>query len=151
MTTKKLDDSSLKRRDFLKLPVIAGAGLIVPTACDDSSAENGTTQAADASQSYVKLADALDKLPNGFPRTNSKVEIELLKKIFLPEEAWLAAQLTGTMEPVADIAKRTGLREEETAARLGACWTAVSCGVRRSKDTSGWRRLSLASTRLSWR
>lgn len=32
---------------------------------------------------YEKLADALDRLPNGFPRTPSNVEIPMLKKSFL--------------------------------------------------------------------
>ncbi|MFQ5818711.1 MAG: hypothetical protein ACE5I5_01850 [Candidatus Heimdallarchaeota archaeon] len=32
---------------------------------------------------YEQLADALDKLHNGFPRTASNVEITLLKKSFL--------------------------------------------------------------------
>ena len=35
-------------------------------------------------ESYERLADALDRLPNGFPRTPSHVEIRLLKKIFSP-------------------------------------------------------------------
>ena len=32
---------------------------------------------------YEQLADALDRLPNGFPRTPTGVEIRILKKIFL--------------------------------------------------------------------
>jgi len=39
---------------------------------------------------YERLATALNKLPNSFPRTKSNIEITLLKKIFLPEEAKLA-------------------------------------------------------------
>lgn len=41
---------------------------------------------------YEHLADALDRLPNGFPRTPSNVEIPLLKRIFSPEDASLASQ-----------------------------------------------------------
>ena len=52
-----------------------------------------------------QLADALDRLPNGFPRTASNVEIAILKKIFSPEEALLASQLGGDMEPIDVIAK----------------------------------------------
>ncbi len=55
---------------------------------------------------YEKLADALDRLPNGFPRTPSGIEIIILKKIFSPAEAALASQLTGVMEPVEAIAER---------------------------------------------
>ena len=55
---------------------------------------------------YERLAEALDKLPNGFPRTPSNVEIKLLKKIFSPKEASLASQLSGSMESINAIAKR---------------------------------------------
>jgi NAD-dependent dihydropyrimidine dehydrogenase PreA subunit len=67
---------------------------------------------------YERLAKALDRLPNGFPRTPSKVEIRLLKKIFSPEEASTAAQLGGSMESVDVIAVRIGLSPAETESRL---------------------------------
>lgn len=67
---------------------------------------------------YEQLAKALDRLPNGFPRTPSNVEISLLKKIFSPEEASLASQLCGKMEPVDVIAKRVGLSDEEAETGL---------------------------------
>jgi len=44
-----------------------------------------------ATDIYERLADALDRLPNGFPRTASNKEIRILKKIFSPEEASLAS------------------------------------------------------------
>lgn len=78
---------------------------------------------------YEQLAEALNRLPNGFPRTSSNVEIRVLKKIFSPEEASIASQLTGSMESVEVIAKRVGLSLEETKARLvemakqGLSWT----------------------------
>ena len=67
---------------------------------------------------YEQLAKALDRLPNGFPRTPSNVEIRVLKKIFSPEEARLAGQLSGSMEHVDVIAKRIGLSAEETEEKL---------------------------------
>ncbi len=67
---------------------------------------------------FTSLAEALDKLPNGFPRTESNVEILILKKIFSFDEAWLACQLSGRMEPIDAIAKRTGLSQEELHTRL---------------------------------
>lgn len=67
---------------------------------------------------YEQLAEALNKLPNGFPRTPSSVEIRILKRIFSSGEASLASQLTGSMESVEVIAKRVGLSAEETGARL---------------------------------
>ena len=42
---------------------------------------------------YYKLAEVLDSLPNGFPATESGVEIRLLKKIFQPDEAELFCDL----------------------------------------------------------
>jgi electron transport complex protein RnfB len=68
---------------------------------------------------YELLADALDKLPNGFPRTASKVEIAILRKIFSPEEASLAGQLSGHREPLDAIAERLGLPVEEAGTKLG--------------------------------
>ena len=67
---------------------------------------------------YEQLANALDKLPNGFPRTPSNVEIPLLKKIFSPEEASLASQLHGEMETIDVIAQRVGLPVEEAKTKL---------------------------------
>ncbi|MCJ7456485.1 4Fe-4S binding protein [Candidatus Bathyarchaeota archaeon] len=68
---------------------------------------------------YERLADALDRLPNGFPRTESKVEIAILKKIFSPEEAAIASQLSGRREPLDAIVARVGLSVQEAGARLG--------------------------------
>ncbi|HTX92333.1 MAG TPA: 4Fe-4S binding protein [Anaerolineales bacterium] len=77
---------------------------------------------------YGKLADALDRLPNGYPRTDSGVELRILEKIFSPEEATLAGHLSGTFEPVAVIAGRARLPEGEVSrglfklVRRGCVW-----------------------------
>jgi electron transport complex protein RnfB len=63
---------------------------------------------------FEKLADALDHLPNGFPRTPSKIELRILKKIFLPEDAILASQLTGTYESIKEITSRVVPASEDT-------------------------------------
>jgi len=57
---------------------------------------------------YKKLAEQLDALPNGFPPTDDGRELKLLAKLFTPEEAELAAQLTSSLETVEEIAARTG-------------------------------------------
>ncbi len=67
---------------------------------------------------YEQFADALDRLPNGFPRTPSRTELQILKKICSPEEAALASQLTGDMEPVDAIAERVGIPMKEVRTRL---------------------------------
>jgi electron transport complex protein RnfB len=58
---------------------------------------------------YRKLARRLDAIPNGFPATESGVELRLLAKIFTPEEAALASVMRLTREPAADIAARAGV------------------------------------------
>ena len=69
---------------------------------------------------YEKLAAALDRLPNGFPRTQSGVEILILKKIFTHEQAELAGNLGRKAEPVDEIAKRLGTTETELKSKLVA-------------------------------
>jgi len=58
---------------------------------------------------YRRLARRLDAIPNGFPATESGVELRLLAKIFTPEEATLAAVMRLTREPAAGIAARAGM------------------------------------------
>jgi len=43
---------------------------------------------------YVKLADYLDQLPAGFPRTESGVELRILKHLFSYEDASLALHIS---------------------------------------------------------
>jgi len=57
---------------------------------------------------YHKLAKVLDTLPNGFPSTESGIEIKLLKKIFTPEAADLFCDMRLTFETAEQIAERTG-------------------------------------------
>ena len=94
-----------------------------------------------SADTYRQLADALDLLPGGFPRTRSGVELQILRKIFSPEEVLVASNMTGTSETVDDIAGRARLPKEETEARLEAM---LSRGVIwGSKKDETWRfRLS---------
>jgi electron transport complex protein RnfB len=57
---------------------------------------------------YKRVAGVLDTLPNGFPSTESGVEIKLLKKIFTPEQADLFCEMRLTFETAEEIAGRTG-------------------------------------------
>lgn len=63
---------------------------------------------------YRKLAQRLDAIPNGFPSTESGVELRLLAKIFDPEEARLATVMRLTPEPAANIAARLDLDPRAT-------------------------------------
>ena len=67
---------------------------------------------------YERLAEALEALPSGFTRMDSKLEIELIKIVFTHEEASVAAQLTITPETATEIAKRVGLDEEKVIVLL---------------------------------
>ena len=67
---------------------------------------------------FIKLAEALDRLPNGYPRSDSGVELRILQKIFSPEEAALAGMLTSTFEAVSVIAGRLGQPEGEVSRKL---------------------------------
>jgi hypothetical protein len=56
---------------------------------------------------YLRLAKVLDTLPNGFPSTESGVEIRILKRIFQPEEAELFCELKLHFETPEQISERT--------------------------------------------
>jgi len=90
---------------------------------------------------YRQLADALDRLPNGFPSTPSGLEIRVLKKIFSPEDAGLAAQLHGEMEPLDAILARLDPPQPDAQMRLkamakrGLIWVELREGKR-------WYRLA---------
>jgi electron transport complex protein RnfB len=69
---------------------------------------------------YRKLQEHLDSLPVGFPKTDSGIEIKILKKIFTPEEAEMAVKLTMIPETVEDFSKRTGMDSSEAGEKLEA-------------------------------
>lgn len=67
---------------------------------------------------YKRLAEKFDEIPNGFPATDSGIEVRILKKIFTPEEAETALKLRHEPEWVEAIAERFGKSEDETQAIL---------------------------------
>jgi hypothetical protein len=67
---------------------------------------------------YKKLARKLDAIPNGFPETESGVELKILAKMYTPEEAALACEMLLIPESAEQIAKRAGRDPAETAALL---------------------------------
>ena len=69
-------------------------------------------------ESYERLADALDALPNGFPRMPSGVEIRLLKKAFTADEAELAGNMSRKYETVSEVASRVHMPETEVKGLL---------------------------------
>lgn len=71
---------------------------------------------------YKKLATVLDTLPNGFPATESGVELKILKMIFSPEDADLFCDLRLSFETPEQIAQRTGRSLEGLDDRLKRMW-----------------------------
>lgn len=67
---------------------------------------------------YQQLAARLNSLPSGFPATADGAELRLLKKLYTPEEAALAAQLRQTKETPAQIAERMGAEPDALGKQL---------------------------------
>ena len=83
---------------------------------------------------YRRLAQRLDAIPNGFPATESGVELRLLAKIFTPEEAALTSVMRLTREPAADIAARAGVDPDAAYRTLKQM---VRKGLIRAKKDAG--------------
>lgn len=69
---------------------------------------------------YQQLAAFLDRLPAGFPSTESGVELRILKRLFTPEEAETAMGLTMLPETAAAIAARCHTDASELSETLAA-------------------------------
>jgi len=67
---------------------------------------------------YKKLAQRLDAIPNGFPETESGVELKILAKIYTPKEATLASEMRLIPESAEQIARRTGRDPAKTTVLL---------------------------------
>jgi len=67
---------------------------------------------------YRQLAKKLDGLPQGFPATESGVEVKLLRAIFEPHEAEMALLMTPVPESAEDLAKRLDRPVDEIRGRL---------------------------------
>ena len=83
---------------------------------------------------YRRLAQKLDAIPNGFPATESGVELRLLAKMFTPEEAQLGGVMHLHREPVAEIAARA---EVDTKAAYRTLKRMVRKGLIRFKREEG--------------
>jgi len=72
----------------------------------------------ESSNVYESLAAHLDRLPAGFPRTESGVELRLLRRLFSPQEAELAQLVSQRPESPEVVATRAGMDAEELSKRL---------------------------------
>jgi electron transport complex protein RnfB len=73
-------------------------------------------------QIYIKLRQVLDTLPNGFPETESGVELKILKTIFTPEDAELFCDLRLSFETPEQISQRSGRPIEGLDDHLKVMW-----------------------------
>jgi len=72
---------------------------------------------------YKELAEALDRLPEGYPATELGIEIEILKRVFTPEQAQVARVMSEKFEAADEIAKRAGMPVEKVKELLdGMQW-----------------------------
>jgi len=69
---------------------------------------------------FKRLAKKLDKMPPGFPATESGVELEILRKIFSPEDAEMTLRLKPMPETAEGIAGRLGKPHDEMRSTLDA-------------------------------
>jgi len=67
---------------------------------------------------YERLRDRLDMFPQGFPETESGVELEVLRHLFTPEEAEIVLHLRPYREKLPTIAERMGKDEKELGETL---------------------------------
>jgi H+/Na+-translocating ferredoxin:NAD+ oxidoreductase subunit B len=100
---------------------------------------------------YDLFAQAQDRLPSGFHRTKSGVELKILEKVFTKKEIRILAFASGKFESAAVIAERAGLKEKSVERRLnsiimkGAVWRSSKGGVRRFRLVPivvGWWELN---------
>jgi electron transport complex protein RnfB len=63
---------------------------------------------------YKQLARVLDRIPEGYPETESGVELKILARLFTPEEAELACYLDLEPRLSKTIAQRIGWEERQT-------------------------------------
>lgn len=63
---------------------------------------------------YKQLAEHLDRIPNGFPATESGVELKILAKLFSPVEAELACRMSLEPASAGCIAEKIGWEERRT-------------------------------------
>jgi len=84
---------------------------------------------------YKRLATKLDQLPNGFPATETGVELKILRKIFAAEEAEMALKLKPVPETAEAIADRLSMPLAVTEsildnmARKGQTWSEKKSGL----------------------
>jgi len=91
-------------------------------------------------QLYRALARRLDSIPPGFPPSKSGVELELLARLYTPEEAAIVTAMRLNYEPVATIAKRAAMNP---GAAYDILCAATDKGLVRTRTRDGERTFAL--------
>ena len=71
-----------------------------------------------ADRIYNELRELLNTLPNGFPATDTGVEMKILKKVFTEEDAEIFMKLKLQFETTEQISRRTGIEPAYLKRRL---------------------------------
>jgi hypothetical protein len=67
---------------------------------------------------YERVRQRLDMFPQGFPKTPSGVELEILRRLFTPEEGEVMLGLRPIPEPASVVAERLSRNPEELGKQL---------------------------------
>ena len=67
---------------------------------------------------YRRLREFYDRLPGGFPETDTGVEIKILQKMYTPDEAEIVLSMGPMPEPASKIAQRAGKDTSEVLEKL---------------------------------
>ncbi|MFW9966386.1 MAG: ATP-binding protein [Candidatus Thorarchaeota archaeon] len=91
-------------------------------------------------EAYERLAETLDKIPNGFPAVPDRSHIRLLQWIFEPTEAELASQMKLMGETIEDLSTRL---ERDPDKLIGLLESMAQKGQIRAWNSSTGRRYAL--------
>jgi len=89
---------------------------------------------------YRKLQQHLDKMPVGYPASDSGIEIKILKHLFTPEQAQIALNLSFMADPLKKIyrrVKKSGISIEELEEKLDEMYFngLINRGIVKEGDT----------------
>ena len=91
---------------------------------------------------YDRLADALDALPNRFPRMESGVEIKILKWLYTPEQAQVFGCLKREPQTVEELAEKAGVSVDQVKQQLDTVSMSMM-GVARKRLVNGQEKFRL--------
>jgi electron transport complex protein RnfB len=91
----------------------------------------------EATDVYRRLQRHLDRMPIGFPATDSGVEIRILERLFTPEEAEIALEVSAIPEPLPTIHRRLRSRLSADALRQALDRMAEKGVIHRTGPSSG--------------